>query len=128
MALAIFEESVQENEQKQVTEVQGFIGPEAGKYVPHVQDGKKTGVSTMEYTRYATFKMKFEGGRVTYWRVSLRGNGSYGVYESTENGRAIMELEGDFASGLVKLGQIVNALMSLAAEYSTTALEKQPSK
>ncbi len=127
--LAIFEEQVKKDQDDRVYDVQGWVGPEEGYTVPQLDaEGKKTGVSTIEYPRYATYHVQIRDGRLSYWRIKFLDSGLVSVYEMThENGRPAMELEGNGAAGILRVAQIVNAVMSLATEYCDDRLEKQKS-
>lgn len=125
--LAIFEEQVKKDQDDRVYDVQGWVGPEEGYTVPQLDaEGNKTGVSTIEYLRYATYHVQIRDGRLSYWRIKFLDSGLVSVYEMThENGRPAMELEGNGAAGILRVAQIINAVMSLAVTYCDERLEKQ---
>lgn len=127
--LAIFEEQIKKDENDRVHDVQGWVGPEEGYTIPQRNDkGEKTGVSTIEYPKYATYHVQIREGRLSYWRIKFLDSGLVSVYEMTsENNRPAMELEGNGAAGILRVAQIVNAVMSLATEYCDDRLEKQKS-
>lgn len=127
--IAIFEEQIKKDENGRVHDVQGWVGPEQGYSVPQLdENGSKTGVSTMEYPRYANYHVQIRDGRLSYWRIKFMDSGLVSVYEMTsENSRPAMELEGNGAAGILRVAQIVNAVMSLATEYCDDRLEKQKS-
>lgn len=125
--IAIFEEQVKNDENGQVQDVRGWVGPEEGITIAQRDaDGNKTGVSTVEYTRYADYHIQVRGGRLSYWRICFKDSGIVSVYEA-KNGNAWpgMELEGNSAAGILRVAQIVNAVMSLAVGYCDRKLEDQ---
>lgn len=127
--IAIFEEQVKKDDDGNVHDVQGWVGPEEGYNVPQLDaKGNKTGVSTVEHQRYATYHVQIRDGRLSYWSIKFIDSGLVSVYEMTdENNHPAMELEGNGAAGILRVAQIVNAVMSLATEYCSERLEKQKS-
>ena len=125
--IAIFEEQVKKDQDDRVYDVTGWVGPEEVYNVPQLDaEGNKTGVSTMEYPRYATYHVQIRDGRLSYWRIKFLDSGLVSVYEMTsENNRPAMELEGSGATGILRVAQIVNAVMSLAVGYCDSRLEDQ---
>jgi hypothetical protein len=125
--IAIFEEQIKKDENGRVHDVQGWVGPEQGYSVPQLdENGNKTGVSTMEYPRYANYHVQIRDGRLSYWRIVFKDNAAVHVYESKNAGEwPAMELEGSGATGILRVAQIINAVMSLATEYCDERLEQQ---
>lgn len=124
--VAIFEEEVKKDANGQVYDVRGWVGPEEGVTVPqNGPDGKPTGVSRVEYKKYARYHVQFRGDRLSYWRICFIDDALVNVYEAKGEGEFnAMELEGMTAAGILRVAQIINAIMSLAAEY-TGKLENQ---
>lgn len=129
--IAIFEEQVKTDAEGMVHDVKGWVGPEEGYQVPQRdEDGKKTGVSTVEYPRYATYHVQIRAGRLSYWRIRFIDSGLVSVYEAKPGNSGSfsdMELEGNSAAGILRVAQIVNAVMSLATSYCERRLEDQKS-
>lgn len=124
--IAIFEEQVKKDDNDQVQDVRGWVGPEEGVTIAQRDaDGNKTGVSTMEYTRYADYHIQVRDGRLSYWRICFRDSGIIHVYEGKGDKWPGMELEGSGAAGILRVAQIINAVMSLAVTYCDERLEKQ---
>lgn len=121
--IAIFEQEVKTDEGGQVQDVRGWVGPEDGIVVK-----KQDGVSQVEYTHYADYHIQVRGGRLSYWRIVFKDSNGLHVYESKPNGSwPGMELEGSGAIGILRVAQIVNAVMSLAVGYCDSRLEDQKS-
>lgn len=122
--IAIFEDDIKND--GDVISVSGFVGPEEGyKVAARTINGDKTGVFKIEYTHYADFSIQIKGGRLSYWRIDFLPNGAMSIYGPTTLGQRKVEIEGMTATGLLRVGQIVNAVMSLAAEYCEQTLENQ---
>lgn len=127
--LAIFEEQVKTDENGQVHDIRGWVGPEEGVTVAQRNaDGYKTGVSTVEYQRYAEYYIQITNGRLSFWRIEFKDSGYVTVYEKKrDNEWPALELEGYGATGILRVAQIVNAVMSLAVSYCDKRLEEQKS-
>jgi len=125
--IAIFEEQVKKDENDLVQDVRGWVGPEEGVTTAQRDEkGEKTGVSTIEYERYAEYHIQVRGGRLSYWRIVFKDSGTIHVYESKQADKwPAMELEGSGAAGILRVAQIINAVMSLAVTYCDERLEKQ---
>ena len=125
--LAIFEEQVKKDENDQVCDVRGWVGPEEGVTVPQRdENNNRTGVSTIEYQRYAEYHIQVRGGRLSYWRIEFKDSGLVSVYEKKKEGEwPALELEGNTPAGILRVAQIVNAVMSLAVSYCDNRLEDQ---
>lgn len=127
--LAIFEEQVKTDENGQVHDVRGWVGPEEGVTIAQRDaEGNKTGVSSVEYQRYAEYHIQVRGGRLSYWRIEFKDSGLVSVYEKKSDKEwPALELEGNGAAGILRVAQIVNAVMSLAVSYCDKRLEEQKS-
>lgn len=127
--IAIFEDKVEETTTSgvQIKKISGWVGPEEGYEVPQKDaDGNKTGVSTVEYPHYAKYTVRIMDNRLSYWRIKIVDSGLISVYEMTDDGGLpAMELEGNGAAGILRVAQIINAVMSLAVSYCDEPLEKQ---
>lgn len=127
--VAIFEEQIKHDEDGHVKDVRGWVGPEEGYNKPQLDaDGKATGVSTVEYQKFAEYHIQVRDGRLSYWRIRFNDSGLVSVYQAKNTSEwPAMELEGGNATGILRVAQIVNAVMSLAVGYCDTRLEDQKS-
>lgn len=127
--LAIFEEEIKKDADGVVYDVRGWVGPEEGITVPQRDaNGDKTGVSRVEYQKYGRYHIQIRDKKLSYWRLCFVDSGIVNVYEAKGEGSfSAMELEGMTAAGMLRVAQIVNAVMSLAVTYCDERLENQKS-
>lgn len=122
--LAIFEDKIiKDDKDGSVRQVSGWVGPEQGD---ETRMAEASSITQVTYKKYATYELFIKNGRISNWQIKFIDHGIVSVYESrSEDGARAAEFDGLTAAGLLRIAQIINAVMSSAAEYCGDRLEKQ---